>query len=352
MNLERFLAERTDGWAELERLCDRAHGRLSALGPDEILRMGELYRTAAADLALARRTYPLSAGTARLDVLVVRAHSLLYARAARDETARQFLGHGLWQRIRANGLCLAISAGVMLGAVILGALWALFEPASAAGLLPGGAHVNVHSHGAFYGISVPARGGLAISIFVNNIEVSLLAIAGGFTFGVLTVYSLAYNGALIGVLGALEWRGGGFGQFLRLVVPHGLLELSCIALAGAAGLSIARALIDPGRLSRGQALTALVPRLGATVLGVVIFLVVAGLTEGFITPWDLPTGAALGLGLVLAGGFWALVVFRGSPDKSFGRPEPTGAPGRIGPGRKIPSPVTGRSPAVRGDLPT
>ena len=35
-----------------------------------------------------------------------------------------------------------------------------------------------------------------MGIFVNNIEVSLMAIGGGFTFGVLTVYSLAYNGAL------------------------------------------------------------------------------------------------------------------------------------------------------------
>jgi uncharacterized membrane protein SpoIIM required for sporulation len=315
MNLERFLAERTDGWTELEALVDRAGGHLARLRPDEVLRLGHLYRTAAADLALARRAFPMSAGTERLGQLVVRAHSLVYARAARHETAGEFLSHGLWRRIRENGICLVISAAVMLGAVVLGTLWALFEPASAAGLLPAGAHVSVHSRGAFYGISVPARGGLAVAIFVNNIEVSLLAVAGGFSFGVLTVYSLAYNGALIGVLGTFEWRGGGFGQFVRLTVPHGLLELSCIALAGAAGLSIARALIDPGRRSRSEALAIVVPRLGATILGVVLFLVVAGLTEGFITPWDLPTGAALGVGVVLAGGFWATVAWRGAPEQ-------------------------------------
>jgi uncharacterized membrane protein SpoIIM required for sporulation len=316
MNLERFLAERTDGWDELEALVDRANGQLSRLAPEDVLRLGQLYRTAAADLALARRTFPLSAGTERLGQLVVRAHSLVYSRAARGETAREFLRRGLWRRIRENGLCLVLSAGVMVGAIVLGTLWALFEPAPAAGLLPSGSHVSVHSRGAFYGISVPARGGLAVAIFVNNIEVSLLAVAGGFTFGVLTVFSLAYNGALIGVLGTFEWRGGDFGQFVRLVVPHGLLELSCIALAGAAGLSIARALIDPGRRTRSEALAAIRPRLGATVLGFVMFLVVAGLTEGFVTPWDLPTGAALGVGLALAGGFWTMVAWRGAPDRA------------------------------------
>jgi len=163
-----------------------------------------------------------------------------------------------------------------------------------------------------------------VTIFVNNIEVSILAIAGGFTFGIFTVYTLAHNGALLGVLGVLEWKGGGFDQFLRLILPHGLLELSCIALAGAAGLSIARALIDPGLSSRSSALEAMTPQLGATLIAVVIFLIAAGLTEGFITPWDLPTGAAIGVGALLAGGFWTMVVWRGSSRGSGRRQARTG----------------------------
>jgi uncharacterized membrane protein SpoIIM required for sporulation len=323
MKLERFLAERTDAWEELDRLVGSANGRLERLQPGEIMRLGELYRVAASDLALARRNFPLAAGTQHLQGLVVRAHALVYSRAVRSETAGEFLSHGMWRQIRSSGRCLAISAAVMGGAVVLGIMWALVNPASAAGLLPGGSHVRVNSHGAFYGISVLARAGLAPTIFTNNIEVSILAIAGGFTFGLLTVYSLAYNGALIGVLGTLEWRGGGLDQFIRLVIPHGLLELSCIALAGAGGLSIARALIDPGLGSRADALAAMVPRLGATVLAVVLFLIVAGLTEGFVTPWDLPTAGAVAVGVLLSGTFWTMVVLRGAPEAL---PEPEQAP--------------------------
>jgi len=321
MNLERFLSERTDAWGELDALVSRAGGQVSRLSAEEILRAGELYRMAAADLALARRNFPLASGTERLQQLVIQAHSLVYSKATRTETAGEFLSHGLWRQIRSGGRCLGIAAGVMIGAVVLGVLWALLDPGSAAGLLPSGAHINVHSRGGFYGISVPARGGLAIGIFTNNIEVSLLAIGGGFTLGILTVYSLAYNGALIGVLGAFEWRGGGFDQFVRLVVPHGMLELSCIALAGAAGLTIARALIDPGRATRSDALVALVPRVGAMTLGMVMFLIVAGLTEGFITPWDLPLPVALAVGVALSGTFWTLVVWRGRPEPPGGAPK-------------------------------
>jgi uncharacterized membrane protein SpoIIM required for sporulation len=316
MKLERFLSERTDAWEELGQLVAQARGRTDRLQPEQILRLGELYRVAAADLALARRSFPLAVGTQRLQGLVIQAHSLVYSKASRSETAWEFLSRGIWVRIRMNGRCLALSGAVMIGAVVLGVLWTLFEPAAAVGLLPSGSHITVNSHGAFYGISVPARGGLAVTIFVNNIEVSILAIAGGFTFGVLTVYSLAYNGALLGVLGTLEWKGGGFDQFLRLILPHGLLELSCIALAGAGGLCIARALIDPGLSSRTDALMALTPQLGATLMAVVIFLIAAGLTEGFITPWDLPTGAAIGVGVLLAGGFWTMVLWRGGAQES------------------------------------
>ncbi|HUB71735.1 MAG TPA: stage II sporulation protein M [Acidimicrobiales bacterium] len=327
MNLERFLAERSPQWSELETLLARAGPAGTALTPNDLQRFGELYRAAAADLAVARRSFPQSQGALRLQALVASAHGVVYGRSGRRETPREFLSRGLWQRIYQSRGLVGWAAGIMALAVVLGAIWALNEPAAASGLLPGGAHPTGGSfHGAFYGISITARGGLAVAIFVNNIEVAMLAVAGGFTFGILTAYSLAYNGALLGVLGALEWRAGGFGPFVRLVVPHGLLELSCISLSGAAGLSIARALIDPGRDTRARALANMVPMLGTLVLGTMAFLVVAGMVEGFITPWELPTAAALALGVTLAGGFWGMVAFRGKTGSS-----PRPMPARDGP---------------------
>jgi uncharacterized membrane protein SpoIIM required for sporulation len=316
MNLERFLEQRSGDWAELESLLSRGGVSGGHLGPEELRRLGSLYRAAAADLAVARRSFPHTSGTLRLQALVASGYGVVYSRAERTETPKEFITAGLWRRIRQNIGCVGIAAAVMFGCTGLGVLWALVDPSAAIGILPAGFHASGHSfHGGFYGISVPARAGLAVSIFVNNIVVAFLALAGGFTFGLLTVYSLAYNGALLGVLGALEWRGGGFDEFVRLIVPHGLLELSCISLAGGAGLAIARALIDPGRRTRADALGHLVPVIGASTLGTIIFLVVAGLTEGFITPWNLSTIPALVVGIVLAGSFWVMVIWRGRAAK-------------------------------------
>ena len=312
VNLERFVAERGTDWAELESLVETSRGQGRKLKPAEVYRLGELYRSAASDLAVARRSWPETSGTLRLQALVTRANALVYSKPAREDTAWEFLSRRIWSRIRELDHCLVISAGILFGFVALGALWGFGEPSSAAGLLPAGFHATTHpGKGAFYGVSIVGRSGLAVQIFVNNIEVSILAVAGGFTFGLMTAFSLAYNGAILGILGALEWRAGGFGHFFSLIVPHGLLELSCITLAGAGGMAIARALIDPGNDTRAEALGRLTPTIGAVVLTVMLFLVVAGLTEGIVTPWDLPPPVALAIGLVLAGGFWSLVVTRG-----------------------------------------
>jgi uncharacterized membrane protein SpoIIM required for sporulation len=311
MNPDQFVQERAGAWDELEGLVRRGEASASKLEPAEILRLGHLYRAAVADLALASSKWPGGPGTLRLRGLVVRANGVVYSKSIRTETAGEFFARGMWQRIRSLGPCLGISAACLFGAVLLGAIWGIAEPSSAAGILPGSFHASAHNKGGYYGVSLAGRGGLAVSIFTNNIEVTALAVMGGANAGILTAVSLAYNGLLVGVLGALEWRVGGLGGFLSLIVPHGLLELSCITVAGAAGFAIARALIDPGNLPRSAALSALMPTVAASVLAVAMFLVVAGTTEGIVTPYDLPTGAAFAVGLPLAVGFWSMVLIRG-----------------------------------------
>lgn len=316
MKLDRFLAERSPDWHELEALCEAGGSSGRRLSAQELLRLGTLYRAAASDLAVARQQSGVSRGAARLEGLVTRAHAIVYSRTARTETVGSFFSRTLWRVIFQNRRLIGVAALLMVAGVFGGTIFALKDPSAAAGLIPG--VVNPHTRGAFYGVSISARGGLAVQIFSNNIEVSCLALLGGFSCGLFTVYALAYNGAILGALGALEWRGGGFSNFLRLVVPHGLLELSCIALAGGAGLAIAGALIHPGRRTRAEAIGVLRPTLAMSVAGFSAFLVVAGLTEGFITPWFLPTPLALAVGVVLAGGFWTAVVVRGRPSSDLG----------------------------------
>src|SRR2546430_1253386 len=66
MRLDRFIAARSPDWHELELLLREAGRRPERLGPERVLRLGGLYRSAAADLARLRRHAPRSPETVRV----------------------------------------------------------------------------------------------------------------------------------------------------------------------------------------------------------------------------------------------------------------------------------------------
>src|SRR5262249_22067192 len=131
--------------------------------------------------------------------------------------------------------------------------------------------------------------------------------------GLITILVLLYNGLLMGVIGGLAIGAGNGRPFFELVLAHGVLELSCIAVSGAAGLRIAMAIVDPGPRPRGDAFRAESRAAGEMVLGTMPWLVVAGLVEGFLTPAGKGLTTVLIVGFGLGVLFWSLVFWRGAP---------------------------------------
>ena len=108
---------------------------------------------------------------------------------------------------------------------------------------------------------------------------------------------------------------------MELVLPHGVLELSCIAVTAAAGLRIGWALIEPGTLTRGQSLRREARPAMEMVLGTMPWLVLAGLVEGFVTGSTGGLDGAIVVGVGLGVVFWGLVAWRGrsEPGARLGR---------------------------------
>src|SRR5207244_10367151 len=132
-------------------------------------------------------------------------------------------------------------------------VWAASAPAAAGRFLPSQFRgVGEHGDGDL-GLALGRQATLAGQILTNNIQVSFVAFAGGILAGVGTTLVLLYNGALIGGVGGLTVAAGRPGPFLSLVAPHGVLELSVIAVSGAAGFSVGWSLIDQiGRAARRE----------------------------------------------------------------------------------------------------
>lgn len=315
MKLDLFLRDGEPAWTELAGLVAAAGGRPERLGPDGVRRLGTLYRSAAADLALARRRFPLDPVVARLEEVVGRARHLVYAGEARRESLGSFFGRRYWQRVVERPAMLAIAALLLFAPVGVGAAWARSDPAAAGGVVPaslGGGSVR-DRQGADLGLTPGESTSFSTQIFLNNIRVTLTAFAGGITGGVLTAAALIFNGLVIGVIGGLAVGGDRTSVFVQLVAPHGVLELSCIVVAGAAGLRMGWAVVDPGHRRRSVALAA-EARAGAELaLGTAPWLVLAGLVEGFVTPAGIGVGPALAVGFGLAAAYWALAWRRGRP---------------------------------------
>jgi uncharacterized membrane protein SpoIIM required for sporulation len=321
---ERFTAERGEAWEELERALAQARDRPERLGRDGVRRLGALYRGAAADLAYARRAFPAEPLTRRLEALVLRGRATVYARAGRRASVRDFFGRGYWVRLAERPAVLLVAWVLLLAPALAGAAWGALDTPAAAGVVPA----------AFQGAADPPVEGrdfdagtasdFSFSVMANNIQVTLVAFAGGIAFGALTVYALFFNGLLLGVIAGLAIGAGNGVAFLRLISSHGPLEISCIVVGGVAGLRLGWALIRPGTLRRMSALRREALPAVELAAGTAPWLVLCGFLEGFATGPELPVAVQTALGGTLFVVFWGLVWVRGrrGPSAAGTRPRP------------------------------
>jgi uncharacterized membrane protein SpoIIM required for sporulation len=313
MTLETFLTTRGPDWQRLRDGLRRSGGRPERLGAAGALELGALYRSAAADLALARRRFPGELVIGQLEALVAEGRQAVYGRRVRRPALRGLIATGYWREVRRAPGALVLAWIALIAPGLLAGAWALSDPGAAIGLVPAAFRSVAGPTARHTQLSLADSSALASQIFTNNIRVTLVAFAGGLTLGLATIAVVAYNGVLVGALAGLTLDNGNFSTFVRYVAPHGLLELSCIAVSACAGLRIAWSVIDPGPLSRLDSLRATSRDAVVLVLGTAVWLVLAGLTEGFLTPRGVGLGTALAVGVSLFGLYWSLVIWRGPP---------------------------------------
>ena len=314
-NLDEFVSERSPTWIELEQLLASAGSHPSRLGADGVRRLGACYRASAADLAHARRRYPGAAVVARLEQLVQRGRQSVYNAPSSRTSVWEFFSTGYWRRVRERKLILAISFLALAVPSVLGGYWAWRDPGPASGMVPRQFQsvTEPRTPGESLGKSVDEESALAAEIFTNNIGVTFYAFAGGLLLGIGSLYVLLQNGMLLGVVAGLAIGAGNGRVFFELVTAHGVLELSCIIVAGAAGLRLGWSIIDPGTRPRGEAIRQEARAAIEMILGTAPWLVLAGLVEGFVTPAGAGLPTVLAVGFSLGAIFWGLVLWRGAP---------------------------------------
>ncbi len=296
-------------WRRLEHLLVRAERQgLSALTADEVRDLARLYRSASADLLLARSAPGTAEVEAYLETVVARAYVYIHTPSpVRWSRLLQWATHRFPAAIRAWRPFVLGAAGIFALGFLVAFVLTLADSDAFDHLVPA-------SIASFYGdqpedyraerfgdMGSGDAARFGSELMVNNIRVTLQAFALGLTLGIGTIAVLFGNGVLLGALAANFLRWGMSVPFWALILPHGVTEIFAIVLGGAGGLMLADALLRPGATSRAVALR----RRGPEALGLagmaVPLLVFAGIVEAYVTPlaW-LPDGGKLGFAFLCA----------------------------------------------------
>lgn len=319
-----LVRQRRRAWDAYFDLLEQAQRRgLDHLPEDEVRRFGALYRGVAADLARAR-TYGGSPSLLySLERGVGGGHNLLYRPAVRSgRQLRQWIAAGFPALVRRRWKPILLASALFYLPTLLTFAAVRLDPPRARELVPAEIIARAEeaeqraAEGRGY-VDVPplAMPVMASSLIANNVQVTFAAFAGGVAAGVGTLVILVFNGVHLGSVAALFANLKQSMHLWSFVLPHGVIELTAICIAGGAGLWLGSALLMPGRRTRRDALIERGREAVLLIAGTTLLLVVAGVIEGFISPAPIPRPLKLTLAAVFALLLVAYLLLAGRGDK-------------------------------------
>jgi uncharacterized membrane protein SpoIIM required for sporulation len=320
MDIDRFLVRNSATWARLAELTTKARRSARKCSAAELGELMALYERSSAHLSYAQTHLGNPALVSRLTVLVADAGSVIHGTRPRSirrlgEFFTLTFPAALWYSRRA----IVISAALLLVPAFAMGLWISQTP-EALNLTLDPALQDAYLNEDFenYYSEQPSQQ-FAAQVFTNNARIGLMAFALGIFLCAPTVAVLVFNGLNIGVAGGLFAYYGQLDKFFGLILPHGLLELSAIAVAGGAGLRLGWSVISPGDRSRSQSVAEEGQRSVVVAGGLVLVFLAAGLIEGFVTGKPWPTEIRVGIGVVAQAIFVFYIVYVGRRAVASGR---------------------------------
>lgn len=311
IDIVKFIEDEQPYWSELEAV-------LQALGRDnnrkmdlnEIRRFHYLYQRASADLGKIMTFSSQTGIKTYLESLVAKSYCEIHETRIHSKTfsplrwffktfPRAFRNH-----IKAFYLSIAIT----FAGCIFGGLAITLDPDAKTVIvsfehLTGDPSERVDKEEK-NGIDISESGMLRFSsqLMINNINVAILAMALGMTFGVGTIIVLFYNGVILGAV-AIDYILAGESVFLMgWLLPHGVIEIPAILLGGQAGFMLADSIIGHGSSEIMRKRLAGISRDLVTIIsGAAVMLIWAGIIESFFSQYHepvIPYSVKIGFGIL------------------------------------------------------
>ena len=292
MDLDAYVGAHQPTWQRLDQLTRRRPR--NGAEADELV---DLYQEVATHLSVIRSSAPDPAVVTYLSGLLARARTRATGTRTAgwsgmaDFFARRF--PAALYRTRRWWLTAMLASYAVSGVMMW---WLLQHPQVEQSLLdPKQIDQLVNSDFENY-YSESAASHFAAQVWTNNAWVTAICIAFG-VFGLPVIYVLWQNLLNLALVGSIMIRHDRGSLFFGLILPHGLLELTCVFVAAGVGLRLFWSWVAPGDQSRGHSLAAEGRSAGGVAMGLAVVLLVSGIIEGFVTPSGLPTWARIAIGV-------------------------------------------------------
>ncbi len=298
IDLNTFLEKGRPHWQELEAILkSNEAGLVDKLSLDEIKRFHYLFERASADL-VELNTYAYEPETSKyLESLVARAYSIIHT------TSRKFnlsfpitwFFYTFPQTFRRNIKAFYLSLIIMILGGTFGAYAISFDTEAKSVIMPfshlsGSPAERVKKEETEKGEHLKgSKSTFSAYLMTHNTRVSILTMALGITWGIGTIILLFYNGVILGAVAADYVIDGQTSFLFGWLLPHGVVEIPAILIAGQAGLVLASALIIRNRrLGVKKRLKERLNDLATLIGGLAIMLIWAGIVEAFMSQYHEP----------------------------------------------------------------
>lgn len=299
MELKTFIKQNRNQWKQLEQAMEEVTKSGRAKSPEQFEQFFSSYQKTSYHLSYCQTYYPNEEITVYLNELVGKAHALLYRNQVTSSyQIKKFFGQTFIRLLTEQWKFIVLALILFMVGAIGGFIAILNNPLNLYTILPMEIASGIDPGQLGKNLGNVDSAIVSTEIMTNNMKVALLAFASGITFGIGTVYLLIYNGIIIGALAALFWHHEKFYEFWAFIVPHGIIELTAIFIAGGAGLLMGYRLFVPGPYSRIYQLKKQSLRSVQLLLGTMPLFIIAGIIEGYITPSPISLEWKYGIALI------------------------------------------------------
>lgn len=276
-----FLKQNHEKWQRFEALLNSTQGQ----DPDAL---ADLFIRITDDLSWAHTFYPGSNTEKYLNDLAARIHQEIY-KNKKEKRSRiiTFWTHEVPRLVGKHRRSLLIVFLIFIASTWIGVISAQHDE-SFVRIILGDEYVdmtlNNMSKGDPLGVyKSDNHFAMFFQIALNNSMVALVCIVGGLFSWIGVAYFQFKNGVMLGAFLYFLSSHGFTHEAMLTVWIHGVIEISCIVIAGAAGMALGDGLWFPGAWPRGVSFMRGAREALKIGIGLVPFFFLAAFFEGFVT---------------------------------------------------------------------